>query len=332
MTSPSSVSWYALDVIRNGSLGVLIEREHQSWLNRPVYLDASWTALNGTPVSNIVAGSLSGGGAPDGTTAAQIGLGNTTTSQINQTIGGATIPDSTIVTVSALLKGDVGGEQVKLRVVNKAAANTDLDTTLTTSWAQYVVAAVDASTGGSVITRLMNRTAVAMNFDGFGYYMNTGRYPLAVRRATTQGPTWQPDVLTFLSAQIPAALRTGKVAIAATPQWAPADLQSGDQRWLLSIGTGGTEGYRVRHTGTDVRVEVVIAGSVVASSPAVTGSTRLVRRTFTFDPVAATVSIDGVAGSAGTPWSLTSGVQVRVGGVLGGASEFDGYIEQPVVA
>ena len=153
-----------------------------------------------------------------------------------------------------------------------------------------------------------------------------------MRRATNKNVTWQPDVLTFLSAQIPAALRTGKVAIAVTPQWAPADLQSGDQRWLLSVGTGGTEGYRVRHTGTDVRVEVVIAGSVVASSPAVTGSTRLVRRTFTFDPVAATVAVDGTAGSAGTPWSLTSGVQVRVGGVLGGASEFDGYIEQPVVA
>jgi hypothetical protein len=109
-----------------------------------------------------------------------------------------------------------------------------------------------------------------------------------------------------------------------SPFYANTDLVSGDVHWLLSIG-GGSNGIRLRHNGTDVRIEALEAGVVVAQSGALTFSKNALLGVVAWNPVTAVVSVGGVAGSAGTPWSWTP-ASVRIGGIHGGAGEFDGRL------
>lgn len=332
VNSVSSVDWYAIDVIRTGAKGMLCERSRIHYLARPIWLEAAWSALNNS--STLTGGSASAGTAPDGTTAARGNLHAGTTSQLTQGISNSIIADSIPITIQAWLRGTVGGETLKSRFVTKAAANQDVTlSALTTSWSVFKQTVTDIGVAGSgPVVRLLNTSAgAAQVFDVWGYSVMGGRYAVTPIRVPTAPATSQPDQAQWLSASVPLALREGKIEIVATPYWSAADLVSGDERWLL--GWPLSYGYRVRHNGTDVRAEIVEAGTVRAQSGAIAGSTQEVQRTFYFDPVAAIVKVDGVAGSAGTPCTMPGGAQVRLAGDLGVVDhEFDGYVNVPTVA
>lgn len=149
--------------------------------------------------------------------------------------------------------------------------------------------------------------------------LEAGRFASSAIRTAGATATRSADTLTMTTGIPPALLsRRGEFAMV-SPVFGTADLTSGDVFWLLSIG-GGSDGIRIRHTGTDVRVEAVAGGSVVASSAAQTWSAHALVGPVSWDPVAGLVYVNGTAGAAGTPWSWSS-ASVRVGGIHGGASE-----------
>jgi hypothetical protein len=83
-----------------------------------------------------------------------------------------------------------------------------------------------------------------------------------------------------------------------------------------------------------VRSEIAYNGVVVATSPAVTGSTPRTRIVPAYHPAAGLAGINGTWGTPGTPCTMPIG-QVRLGGRwldTQSGYELDGWIEEPVVA
>ena len=326
----STAAWYEIDEIRNGTKGVLVEPERKSYLVRGRWLTSQWTAANGGSV--LTPGSATAGTAPDGTTPALVALGNLTVSQVSQTMGAATLPNGTTGVVSFYARGVVGGELLKIRVQGKDGVNRDSDlAALTTSWVRYTFLVTVGTGAGSGVVRIMSRNTASPNFHMWGAeYTEVPWSRTPTDQASTGALVSYPDVLTFLAAQVPLQLREGLSEWAITPHWAPDDLVSGDTGWLFTIGAPATDGVRWRHTGTDVRIEAVIGGSVVATSPALTGSTGGERRTILLDAEGGIISVNDVAGATGTTWDMPGGLDLCVGGAFNTGDEFDGYIEEPV--
>ena len=317
-----TVTRFAIDVMRTGARGVLIERESVTYV--PPF-DQFWSGANGAGVSWTAADLTGSGSAPDGSIPGIMAYGASNVSRLTRTIG-AGIPDAQPLALSAWFLGATGATAVQPGI----DPSVDGDTAISTSvWTRLVKIGV-SKTAASDIVFFENRAAgTVQTVYAYGGSVIVGTYPLAPMRAVST--TYGPDSLTYLSAQVPLALREGAWSMDITPEWAPADLVSGDIRWILTFGASAQDGLRVRHDGSDVVIESVVGGSVVATSPALTGSAREVMRTIAVDAATAIISVDAVDGAAGTPWSWAGGVQVRVGGILGGSgSEFDGYLTEPV--
>ena len=156
--------------------------------------------------------------------------------------------------------------------------------------------------------------------------LELSRYPRRVMRTqTSTTETSKGDTLTYTSGQVDARLFTDPAEFSqVSPFYANTDLTSGDTRWLVSFG-GNQNGVVISHDGTDVRVRVYSGGVVVAQSGALTFAKNALLGVVAWDPATAVVSVGGVAGSAGTPWSWTP-ASVRIGGIHGGAGEFDGRL------
>lgn len=153
-----------------------------------------------------------------------------------------------------------------------------------------------------------------------------GRYPTSSTRTNVRGAdAWQWD-----AAEVPSALRGGRSRWSLEMPWASARLLSGDVRVIASFGSV-SDVLRIRHTGSDVRVESVVGGVVKASSAAVTWTaTRSAMSTLAIivDAAAATITVNGASGSAGTAWEWAA-APLRLGGVWGGTNELDAYLSIP---
>lgn len=153
-----------------------------------------------------------------------------------------------------------------------------------------------------------------------------GRYPTSVIRTAAANVTRGADSLEIGTAQLPAALFTRAFKLRqVSPNFANTDLVSGDVRWLFTIG-GSSDGVRIRHDGSNVKIEAVQGGSVKASSGNLTFARYALLGEVSWDPVTAVIRVGGVAGAAGTPWTWSAGT-VRVGGIQGSSgSELDGRV------
>lgn len=149
-----------------------------------------------------------------------------------------------------------------------------------------------------------------------------GRYATSPIVTAGASATRAADSLTLASASVPADLLTAKGQFAEfSPVWGTADLTSGDERWLLSLG-GASNGIRVRHDGSNVLLEALAGGSVKASKSFGTVAKNALVGPLAWDPAAGIVYIDGVAGTTGTAWTW-SAADLRVGGQQGGSNEAD---------
>jgi hypothetical protein len=152
--------------------------------------------------------------------------------------------------------------------------------------------------------------------------LEPGYYPTSVIRTTTAAVVRSADTATLASALVPPSMLARRWSIQqVSPVFATADLISGDVRVLMSLGDANNC-VRIRHTGTDVRCEAVQGGVVKASSGALSFARHALLGPVTWDPATAIVSVGGVAGSAGTPWTWAA-ADLRVGGIYGGAGEAD---------
>lgn len=147
-----------------------------------------------------------------------------------------------------------------------------------------------------------------------------GRFPSTPIGTNGSTGTRSADTLTLAQASVPAALFVGTGRFSqVSPLWAYTDLVSGDEMWLLSIG-GSSNGIRFRHDGSNVLLEAVAGGTVKAASNALTNGRDSLIGEVAWDPPNGVVSVGGVNGPAGTPWSWTAG-NIRVGGVHSGSNE-----------
>lgn len=146
-----------------------------------------------------------------------------------------------------------------------------------------------------------------------------GEFPSSVIRTTTTSLTRSADALTFTSAALPSALFTGAGEYTqVAPEFANTDLVSGDTFWLWAIDANN--GMRIKHDGSNVVVQAVQGGSVKASSGALTFSRNGLLGIVKWDPSAAVVTVNGVAGSVGTPWAWGA-ANIRIGGVPSSTGE-----------
>jgi hypothetical protein len=147
-----------------------------------------------------------------------------------------------------------------------------------------------------------------------------GRYPTSAVRNTDQyGSAGTPrgaDVVTLSSFNAAILTRAARI-YQVSPLFASTSLASGDIRWLVTFDDANN-GVRFHHDGTGVLIETVQGGTVKASSGYLVFAAHALLGVIAWDPVTAIVSVNGVAGSAGTPWTWTA-TNIRLGGIYGGS-------------
>jgi hypothetical protein len=297
---------------------------------------SAWTAAN----SASAAANTENG--PEGAlTADAVTFPNTTIGNMNQTQTAGNVASGASLRWQVWAKSGTGGaEKFRFWLTDKAASNVPVsaDMSVTTTWQRFTW---DVSAGvgaGNPVFRLGNASDAAARGAGrivvfSGICVEAAAYPSSLILNESGSPLGKrdPDIMIFQPAQVPLHLRTGKWASGIRTKWASADLVAADERWLYSFGDSGN-GLRARHTGTDVRLEAVVSGSVVASSGAVT-ATRGGYLPIIVDCAAGVLTVNGVAGSAGSPIVWPSGALLRLGGIVGSSgSEADCAIKAPEVA
>lgn len=329
-TTAAAIAWAAVDALRAEDRGdtygpqYLFEGSRTNLVQNSEALNATGWTVGGTFAADQTT-------APDGGSDADkltsTGAGQTAGRLLYNT-GGTSTP----LTASIWVKQGTQGNKVSVRA--GSANNTDY--TPTASWQRIF----HTYTGGSAVNEIL----VAWNLWGgsggtgvtgdnhffWGAQLEGERFPSSYIRTSGATATRAADVLTFTAGQIPSWFWNAPWTCRAWPRWANTDLASGDVFTLFSLGDVNNS-VRVRHNGTDIRVEAVQGGTVKASSPAVGAKARHALWTIKVDPAAGVVSLDGVAGSAGTAWTWASAT-VRVGGVVSDAAEWRGRIEAPVAA
>jgi hypothetical protein len=238
--------------------------------------------------------------------------------------------NSTPLTASVWVKQGTQGNKCSIR----AGAASNADFTPTASWQRIS----HSYTGGSAVAE----NVVLWNLHGgsggtgvtgdnhfyWGAQQESARFPSSYIRTAGATGTRAADVLTFADTDVPDWFFDAPWTCRAWPRWATTDLVENDSFTLFSIADANNL-VRVRRNATDIRIEAVQGGTIKASSGAVGAKARHALWTIGIDPVAGTVSLDGVAGSTGTAWTWTPGT-VRVGGIVGDAAEWRGRIEAPI--
>ncbi|UJR81500.1 hypothetical protein [Sandaracinus amylolyticus] len=156
------------------------------------------------------------------------------------------------------------------------------------------------------------------------YQAEVGRFPSSAIRTRAKSSAFNTpryaDTIVGTSAQVPAGIFSGPGRLSQfSPVSSSAEMASGEERWLLSID-GNQSGIRIRHTGTNIVLEALAAGVVVASLTLGAWAAHALLGALTWDPGAGTVGLGGVTSAPGSSWSWTPG-NVRVGGIYGGTGE-----------
>jgi hypothetical protein len=320
------LAWAATDALRLEDRGdgagalVLLERADTCRAIRNAEFDnATWVNYSGwTKTAGIANG-------PDGSslTADRLSVvaAGGTPRQLRQVI--AAPADNTRITISCWVKTEAGTAKVRLTGTDEPGnANNSADITVTTTWQWVSFTYNYGSSGGAPFAPEVGfinaSTQEAATILAWGYQAEFSRAPSSSIRTAAATVERGADTLTLAST--PSWLLTGAARFAqASPNFANADLVSGDVRWLFTVGSS-SDGVRIRHNGTDIRVEAVQGGAVKAQSAAQTLTRYALLGAVRWDPAAATVSVGGVSGAAGTPWTWTTGT-VRVGGIQGGSGD-----------
>lgn len=199
-----------------------------------------------------------------------------------------------------------------------------------TTWRRLDVSLVPASTTATALVRIhaASGTGTAtQNILFWAAQMETARFPSSYVRTTAATAAATPDVLVFADA--PSAMRNGKWRIDVWPYYASSDLVSGDTFVIASFGGSG-DVVRIRHDGSQVRVEAVDSGTVMASSVPLTFARHL-HVDVLIEVAAMQITVNGVAGTAGmTGWTWPTG-SVRIGGIVSGASEAFARLGEPLL-
>ena len=332
--APGSLAYVAADTAApedrgGGVAGLLLFREVENLVTDSEDLEAvSWAAAGG--------GAIAGGAdaAPDaGTDADSAVFGTGANENVRTTSPGGGTTALAPVCASVFLAGATGGEQARLRVENAAGTNaTAPEAVLTTAWQRVQIQRDGATSGSSERLLLLNSATVDNSTvrTWGAQYEDDIRYAGPYVRTSGARATRPADVWTYAPGDVGAALLSGPSRVVVAPYWTDALLDNADERWILSFD-GAADGVRFRKVSSNLLVEVLQGGAVVAESLPIT-LTQFAPVTIDWYPAEASVLVSGAAGGngagpVGTAWTWgapSSGV--RVGGVFGGANELDGIL------
>lgn len=327
--SSAFIALAALNVLRLEDRGdgagplVLLERESTNLNLRSTAFDnAAWFNFHGWTVTAGVANG------PDGSVntadrLAVVAAGGVRT--LRQVL--AAVAANSRITVSCWIRTESG--TANFRIVGTDAPGNNqasADLTATTTWQRFSHSYNYGSPAvfPPEVGFLGDLGATAASFLAWGYQTEIARYPSSLINTVAATVARGADTLALTTT--PSWLLTGPAKFRQfSPNFASTELASGDVRWLFTIGSA-SDGVRVRHTGVDVRVEAVQGGAVKASSAAQVHSAFALRGEVKWNPITGVVSVGGVAGAAGTPWTWGTGT-VRAGGIQGGSGdELDGRL------
>jgi hypothetical protein len=312
---------------RNDTAGALLRicRAYTQYVARSEELsNAGWVKTSATVTADQ-------GAAPDGDADADLVTWTATSVSARATgacpNSGTELADNAAAVYSIFVK-DASGDPFRLNYTTKAngSGTASSDFTPSGTWARYDYRVADIGAGATdAALRFQNASSSGIRaYDlVWGGQMTAGRYPLPY--ATNTGATEldiAADSLVIASGTDTTNILGGALKFdEVSPYFANTELASGDVRWLWTLDANN--GIRIRHTGSDVRVEAVESNTVRASSAALTFAAHALLGEIEWDPAAGTVSVGGAAGAAGTPWTWNNG-DVRIGGIQGGSgSEAD---------
>jgi hypothetical protein len=315
----------------NGSL--LLCEGSRACINIQSRTVSGWTNDNGaTSVADTHV-------SPDGgTNADSVTFAATTISGKSKTQTGTNVPSSVNLAFQCWAKSGTGGdEKFVFNLANKSGSSTpSADQSVNQGWQRYTWDRDSGAGAGNPTLRLWNASDAVARGAGrivvFGSMcVEAAPFPssLILNEAGGQNGIRHPDLLIYPAELVPLHLRAGKHATGARTKWSTADL-AGLSAYLYSFG-GANDGLRFFHTGSDVRLQALVGGVVVAQSGPVT-ATRGGYLPIVVDPVAGVITVNGVAGATGTPWAWPGGVPLRMGGILGGTSEACAGSKVPEVA
>lgn len=332
MTDAYTITWVDTDVMRKVDPGdgygptLLCESSASNFfINSDRFNSSSWSLNAGATITTDVAI------APDGTmTADRLFLSSSTNSYLAYTVPFTSINDSGSICVSFWVMSE-SGSQVTFKINGTNKSSVAWDTGVLTSsltWQRVTASFPAGSSNTAVPVRFRNDTTTPKNLLIWGANMTQTAWPSSdILCRTGISLTRHSDVVYFNAWQVPYWMRARKTAWILIPSWAASDLNAGDVKTIVSFG-GTQDVLRVRHNGTDVRVEALASGSTVAISPALRNN----RNDLIWvepDPQSGVVSLNGYSGSIGTPWIWPSAT-TRVGGIVGrNGLEFDGRIKEP---
>lgn len=315
--SSAFLAWASNDVLRfenrgdgAGALALFEGSRTNQTLRSQAIDDAAWTTAG---AATITAG-LDG---PDGATAERVEVASGTNIRYQNLT-----PGSGLRAYSAWVRATAGTPGHYIYLFDSVTVGR-AEATLSTTYAR-LAGVLNCAAGAGNIGVADGRAsgggvgAGARDVRATLVQLEAGAFPSSAIRTAAGTATRSADTATAAAA--PRRLLTGRGEFEqVSPIFAASALSSGDVFWLLSIG-GGSDGIRIRYTGTDVRIEAVAGGAVKASSAAQTWSAHALLGAVSWDPAAGLVYVNGTSGAAGTAWSWSSGA-VRVGGIYGGASE-----------
>lgn len=305
-----------------------------------VSLERSWTQLMGSPRQLSGGGWSATGGASVLTLDAGAGPdGSTLADRLQVTGGGGTsygpfqsesVVSNAPYTGSSWGRAFSGTTDWQSLIFRTTSIGTTARTAgLTETWARHVMTNSGAGTTMYLVSSegriLGSIPTVSTTGDTLTDFHNMVAGAYALRPVDVAG-TLGADTLTFDSWD--SRLQTAEWSTLVYPKWGTLDLESGDERWLLSFD-GDQNGVRFRHDGTAPRVEVVDGGSVVMASDHIGTIAQNGEHRVTLDLPNARVTHNETGGAVGTAPDWGTPTNMRWGGVYGGGNELDGRTANP---
>lgn len=276
---------------------------------------------------------------PDGgTNADSITFAATTISGKSKAQTGTNVPSSTNLAFQCWAKsGTAGDEKFRFHLTDKDAFSPPtVDQTVNQGWQRFTWDKSSGAGSGNPTFRIWNASDAVTRGAGRSVVVasmcvEAAPFPssLILNEAGGQNGIRHPDQLIYPAELVPLHLRAGKQSLGVRTDWSTADL-AGLAAYIYSFG-GANDGLRFFHTGSDVRLQALVGGVVVAQSGPVT-ATRRGYMPLGIDLPAGVLSVNGVPGSAAGPIVFPGGVPLRIGGILGGASEAFAAIKVPEAA
>lgn len=323
-TSDVSFEDVGSDILRvdtiNGESRYLFERQLTPAVQRSDDFSTAWTLSNVTQTPGFVG--------PSGpTSATRIEFSASAVAQLAQTISADEFPENSDVIVGAWLRGDVGGEILRLGILRKDGVRQFENIVLTTEWAWYRV-------GMNVLTGVSNQQFCLFNDSAGGIktvyiqraHLAIERYPSSTRIVAGSKTPRYADILVLDSSEVPLSFREGAWTCQVRPRWATEDLLEGERRVLCSTDTNNWIGFE--KIGGDVFLNCYTEGTLRFGTNALVVA-RDIDYEVRINLAAGIATFDGVAGVAGTPSVLPGGVPLRWGGMAGSSHELDAGTTQP---